>query len=69
MRGASFGDDLHPLPHLGRDVGMVEQQVRLVMPKLGAPVEPSRVESVVPWWQSVRGARVDERSVAGALRG
>ena len=45
-----------------------EQRVRLVMPKLGVPVEPSRVESVEPWWQSARDARVEER-VAGTLRG
>ena len=27
--------------------------VQLVMPRLGEPVEPSRVESVVPWWRGV----------------
>ena len=27
--------------------------VQLVMPRLGEPVEPSRVESVVPWWRTV----------------
>ena len=34
----------------------------LVMPRLGEPVEPSRVEAVVPWWREIaalerRGAR------------
>jgi len=28
-------------------------QVPLVMPKLGEPVEPSRVEGVTPWWRGV----------------
>jgi L-ascorbate metabolism protein UlaG (beta-lactamase superfamily) len=37
------------------------QRVRLVMPKLGVPVEPSRVEEVDPWWRLV-GAREAERS-------
>jgi L-ascorbate metabolism protein UlaG (beta-lactamase superfamily) len=27
--------------------------VQLVMPRLGEPVEPSRVERVVPWWRDV----------------
>ena len=27
--------------------------VHLVMPRLGDPVEPSRVESVEPWWRAV----------------
>ena len=27
--------------------------VQLVMPRLGEPVEPSRVERVDPWWRSV----------------
>jgi len=27
--------------------------VQLVMPRLGQPVEPSRVEAVDPWWRSV----------------
>ena len=27
--------------------------VHLVMPKLGAPIEPSRVEGVEPWWREV----------------
>lgn len=37
--------------------------VHLVMPRLGAPVEPSRVERVEPWWRVV-GAPVDEREAA-----
>ena len=28
----------------------------LVMPRLGAPVEPSRVEGVEPWWRALAGA-------------
>ena len=28
-------------------------QVPLVMPRLGEPVEPSRVEGVTPWWRAV----------------
>jgi len=34
-----------------------------VMPKLGVPVEPSRVESVDPWWRLVGAAREAERPV------
>ncbi|MFL5353602.1 MBL fold metallo-hydrolase [Archangium sp.] len=40
-----------------------EQRVRLVMPRLGTPVEPARVEPVEPWWRSV-GARDTARPVA-----
>lgn len=39
------------------------QRVRLVMPRLGTPVEPARAEPVEPWWQSV-GARDTQRPVA-----
>jgi hypothetical protein len=35
--------------------------VQLVMPRLGEPVEPSRVERVVPWWRDV-----DARAVVTA---
>jgi hypothetical protein len=40
--------------------------VQLVMPRLGQPVQPSRVEVVDPWWralgerQEVKAPRVDE---------
>ena len=27
------------------------------MPRLGEPVEPSRVDGVTPWWRAVDGAR------------
>lgn len=27
--------------------------VQVVMPRLGQPVEPSRVQGVDPWWRSV----------------
>ena len=38
--------------------------VQLVMPRLGEPVEPSRVESVVPWWREVgSGSRSDAPAV------
>jgi L-ascorbate metabolism protein UlaG (beta-lactamase superfamily) len=39
--------------------------VQLVMPRLGAPVEPSRVERVDPWWRQV-GARRDAEADAAA---
>jgi hypothetical protein len=29
--------------------------VQLVMPQLGQPVEPRRVETVTPWWRQVDG--------------
>ncbi len=42
-----------------------EQGARLVMPRLGAPVVPSRVETLVdPWWRTVGEA---SRLVAGAV--
>ncbi|HYO55973.1 MBL fold metallo-hydrolase [Archangium sp.] len=44
-----------------------EQRVRLMMPRLGAPLEPSRVEAVEPWWRSVRATSEDEGSVASAV--
>jgi L-ascorbate metabolism protein UlaG (beta-lactamase superfamily) len=31
--------------------------VRLVTPRLGRPVEPSRVESVDPWWRGLARSR------------
>lgn len=39
---------------------------RLLMPKLGAPIEPSRVERVDPWWReiSVRELEADELQIA-----
>jgi L-ascorbate metabolism protein UlaG (beta-lactamase superfamily) len=37
---------------------------RLVMPRLGEPVEPSRAEHVTPWWRAA--AEVGERSRADA---
>ncbi|MBX5483110.1 MAG: MBL fold metallo-hydrolase [Myxococcaceae bacterium] len=30
-----------------------KQRVQLVMPKLGAPVEPAHIERVEPWWRTV----------------
>jgi L-ascorbate metabolism protein UlaG (beta-lactamase superfamily) len=30
-----------------------KQDARLVLPRLGEPVEPSHVDSVVPWWREV----------------
>lgn len=32
-----------------------KQDVRLVMPRLGAPVEPGQVDRVEPWWREVSG--------------
>ena len=32
-----------------------KQGVQLVMPRLGEPVEPSRVDTVTPWWRGVDG--------------
>ena len=29
------------------------QRVELIMPRLGVPVEPARVEGVDPWWRTV----------------
>jgi hypothetical protein len=34
----------------------------LVMPRLGEPVEPSRAESVTPWWRAAAGADSRRRS-------
>jgi L-ascorbate metabolism protein UlaG (beta-lactamase superfamily) len=34
--------------------------VRLVMPRLGEPVEPSRAELVDPWWRAVSSRRAPE---------
>ena len=31
----------------------------LVMPRVGAPVEPSREDRIEPWWRSLSGARAD----------
>jgi len=42
------------------------------MPRIGAPVEPTRVERVDPWWRTVaalekkRGGAGDEVAVEGA---
>jgi L-ascorbate metabolism protein UlaG (beta-lactamase superfamily) len=32
------------------------RQTRLVMPRLGEPVEPSRTEAATPWWRAVEAA-------------
>jgi L-ascorbate metabolism protein UlaG (beta-lactamase superfamily) len=34
-----------------------KQGVQLVMPRLGEPVEPSRVERVTPWWRAADATR------------
>ena len=31
----------------------VKDDVRLVMPRLGEPVEPAHAEAVEPWWRAV----------------
>jgi L-ascorbate metabolism protein UlaG (beta-lactamase superfamily) len=36
-------------------VRLAASDVALVMPRLGEPVEPSRVERVDPWWRAVEG--------------
>ena len=41
----------------------LKQGVQLVMPRLGEPVEPSRVESVTPWWREVGAARGSKTAV------
>jgi hypothetical protein len=35
-----------------------EKGVQLVMPRLGEPVEPARVDHVTPWWRLAEGAEV-----------
>lgn len=42
-----------------------KQGTRIVTPRLGAPVEPVRVEKVDPWWREV-GARAEAPAVASA---
>ena len=37
--------------------------VHLVMPRLGAAVEPSRVERVEPWWREVGAPAAEERMI------
>ena len=43
-----------------------ERGAQLVMPRLGEPVEPSRVERVVPWWREVGRGRVAAAPAAPA---
>jgi L-ascorbate metabolism protein UlaG (beta-lactamase superfamily) len=38
------------------------RDVELLMPMLGAPIEPSRAEAVSPWWRAV--ARLEQRATA-----
>lgn len=33
--------------------------IHLVMPRIGEPVEPARIDGVQPWWRSVGGVAVD----------
>jgi L-ascorbate metabolism protein UlaG (beta-lactamase superfamily) len=42
--------------------------VRLVMPRLGQPVEPARVESVEPWWRSAGAEPHRGLDITGAVR-
>ena len=41
-----------------------KQSVQLEMPRLGEPVEPSRAESVTPWWREVDAARGSKTAAA-----
>jgi L-ascorbate metabolism protein UlaG (beta-lactamase superfamily) len=46
------------------------RDARLVMPRLGEPVEPARVERVVPWWRGVdQRTRVGKRTGAAESTG
>jgi L-ascorbate metabolism protein UlaG (beta-lactamase superfamily) len=42
--------------------------VPLVMPRLGAPVEPSRFERIDPWWRSLEPAAATERALDPGLQ-
>ncbi|HEU4405638.1 MAG TPA: hypothetical protein VFS43_10140 [Polyangiaceae bacterium] len=48
----AWGEPAETLLELG-----ARQRVELVMPRLGAPVEPARVEGVEPWWRALSGVR------------
>jgi hypothetical protein len=39
---------------------------RLVMPRLGEPVEPDRVEGATPWWRAVDSRATDSPQDAAA---
>jgi len=41
-----------------------QRGARLVMPRLGEPVEPSRIERVEPWWRTT--AALEKRAVRAA---
>lgn len=43
-----------------------KRDVRLVMPRLGAPVEPTQVERVDPWWRAIAALARNERADAAA---
>lgn len=61
---------IDPIERLAR--GAVSTGAHLVTPRLGRVIEPSRVETVDPWWESVRPAGLEpslEGNPAQALRG
>jgi hypothetical protein len=43
-----------------------EQRVELVLPRLGAPVEPARGLAPEPWWRASAGAPVSDGDAAAA---
>jgi L-ascorbate metabolism protein UlaG (beta-lactamase superfamily) len=59
----AWDDPAETLVRLGQ-----EQRVHLVMPKLGVPVEPSRVEAVDPWWRSIRSPEAAREAAQGGHR-
>lgn len=42
-----------------------KRDVRLVMPRLGLPVEPSHVDRVEPWWREIAALEKKERGKCG----
>jgi hypothetical protein len=58
---ATFDLGLHPWDEPAEILAREgeKQKAELVMPRVGAAVEPSRVEHIDPWWRRLKVAKDD----------
>jgi L-ascorbate metabolism protein UlaG (beta-lactamase superfamily) len=56
----TFDLGLHPWDEPAETLARVaaEQRIHLVTPRIGQPIEPSRVDRMDPWWREVPGVAV-----------
>ena len=66
---ATFDLGLHPWDEPAEILATLgeKQGANLVMPKVGASIEPSRIERLDPWWRTLKVAKEDHVSQAPML--